>query len=917
MVSIYISGEDRTQQINNWSIYWNDKRQSLMLKCHFHTKKSFTCPLDECRIVPTLTLSTTLLIKKGNTSGQTIETATIYGERYAVVHYPGTPHPYIYKTKNIEFIEQTALKETSIFRYFTSVATAREDRAISEKQKEISANIGRQLEKLPPRADTALHAYCTGINSKQEPGPSLIYPFGINESQLTAVEQAFSAQVSLIEGPPGTGKTQTILNILANILLRGKTAAVLSNNNAAVANIYEKLEKSKLDHVVARLGSKANREIFFANLPALPAGEPESAPTMDAIQKTLEQLKQHLRNHNVAAQLKADIDELTIERRHLQEWHKENKSQPLASLEKYRLPPRKATDLMAYLAYLKGQPLRLRNRLDLLLHFKILRTKPFAAADARLSFSQALQMHYYDQTLQEKQAALSVCNQSLASGNFTALLDALTTGSMQLLKQHLHQPAHDAQVFDSNTYQKNFDAFLKRFPILGSGTHSIVNSMQEGAVLDYVIIDEASQQDIIPGILALGCAKNLIIVGDNRQLAHIPAVLGLKAPADHYDCERYSLLDSCMGVFKEALPRTLLKEHYRCHPKIIQFCNQQFYGNALVPMTQDNSESPLRMLVTAKGNHTRQNTNMRELDSLLKVLEDKDESAWVSGDGRGFITPFRAQATLSDAYLPEDFVKDTVHKFQGRECNEIVFSTVLDKKRSSQGKLQFVDDARMINVAVSRAKHRFTLITGDDVFTTPNSHIAALTRYIEYYAEDREVLRAPVVSAFDLLYQEYDQSLEQLHSRLQSQDSPFKSEQIVAQLLRQALSDASCRALVFHTQVLLNQIASPSNPALTQQEQLFMQHHASCDFVLYFKVGKTPVGVIEVDGSTHNEPTQMARDALKNKILEKSGIPILRLRIVESQIEEKIASFLTQWSGTAPLHAATDNARHAPSPSAY
>lgn len=146
-----------------------------------------------------------------------------------------------------------------------------------------------------------------------------------------------------------------------------------------------------------------------------------------------------------------------------------------------------------------------------------------------------------------------------------------------------------------------------------------------------MIIDEASLQDIVPGILALGCAKNLIVVGDNRQLAHIPVELGLQAPADAYDCERYSLLDSCIGVFKEALPRTLLKEHYRCHPRIIQFCNQQFYDNALVPMTEDKGEAPLRLVVTAKGNHARQNTNLRELDSYSSCSTTRaSPSGWMA-----------------------------------------------------------------------------------------------------------------------------------------------------------------------------------------------------------------------------------------------------------------------------------------------
>ena len=207
-----------------------------------------------------------------------------------------------------------------------------------------------------------------------------------------------------------------------------------------------------------------------------------------------------------------------------------------------------------------------------------------------------------------------------------------------------------------------------------------------------------------------------------------------------------------MAVFGDALPRTLLKEHYRCHPRIIQFCNQQFYDNALIPMTPDDGSEPLRLIVTAKGNHMRTTTNLREIESLLAVLDEAGERSGVDAQGRGFIAPFRAQVKLAGAQLPSDFVSDTVHKFQGRECEEMVFSTVLDKKRSSQSMSGFVDAAQMVNVAVSRAKRRFTLVTGDEVFAQRNGPVAALIRYIEYYADQAQVRRAPVVSAFDLLY---------------------------------------------------------------------------------------------------------------------------------------------------------------------
>ncbi|RML31793.1 ATP-binding protein [Pseudomonas savastanoi pv. glycinea] len=236
--------------------------------------------------------------------------------------------------------------------------------------------------------------------------------------------------------------------------------------------------------------------------------------------------------------------------------------------------------------------------------------------------------------------------------------------------------------------------------------------------------------------------------------------------------------------------------------------------------------------------------------------------------------------------------------FRAGSATKSSFLPVLDKYKSPE-RLNFVDDARMVNVAVSRAKSRFTLVTGDNVFKTSNGHIAALIRYMEYYADDGQVHRAPVISAFDLLYKEYDRSLERLNKRLNPNDSLFKSEQIVAQILREALAQEPRRGIMFHREIRLMQLAAVARASFTERELEFMRNAARCDFVLYFKVGKTPLGVIEVDGGYHDDPLQIERDAVKNSILNKCGIPLLRLRTIESRIEEKVAAFLDQWTPPA------------------
>lgn len=884
MVTICVDGENKTRNITDWSLWSGNDDGEVMLTCHFRSGKKYTRPLSVCQITPTVVLLNVFLERNGRSLTSRAERVVIYGSKYAAVYYSGNYKPYIIKMVGLDFHACSVFTEQATFRYFCRVAEERIAHARGN-DKNIAENILRQMKRIVPHPDTALHAYCSGNSKDRDLPGSLIFPFGLNESQLLAVERAFSSQVSIIEGPPGTGKTQTILNIVANILIQNKTVAILSNNNTAVSNVYEKMDRQGLGYLIARLGSTENRQQFFATPVSNSEEILSDSPSERTIDDVFQQVKKHLSVINQVALLKAEIDELSIEHSYLQEWQR-LPSQVEAN--RYRFSSRKTTDLMAYIHYLSDRRVGFKNRIDLLLNFRILRVKPLKNQEQRLALFTSLQLSYYEKAIREKQSALYEYNKILEVSDFDILLGQLTSLSMIYLKKYLREHVTTAASFTAETYRDDFERFIKRFPVIGSSTHSIINSIGKGALLDYVIIDEASQQDIVPGILGLGCARNVIVVGDRKQLPHVPVIHPIAPPAEHYNCEKYSLLDSVCMLFGEAAPVTLLKEHYRCHPKIIQFCNKQFYDNALIPLTTDSGETSLSLVITAKGNHTRNFSNLRELESIEGHYWDEESS-------RGYIAPYNAQVNLAETVLPADFVKSTVHKFQGRECDEIVFSTVLDKKRSSQlgRNIAFVDDPNLVNVAVSRARNRFTLVTGDDVFEKHGRHIAALIRYIKYYASDKEIFESPVISAFDLLYSEFDKSLERLNSRLNPEDSRFKSEQIAASLLRDILSQDKYRSIMFHSQIALNQLVSVEQGDYSSRELLFMRNRASCDFVIYYKVGKTPLGVIEVDGGYHMENAQIERDELKNSILKKCSLPLLRLRTIDSNIEGKLDLFLS------------------------
>ncbi|MGH3549314.1 MAG: AAA domain-containing protein [Pseudonocardiaceae bacterium] len=102
------------------------------------------------------------------------------------------------------------------------------------------------------------------IASRERP-PLAIFPFRCNISQRKAADLGLTRSVSVLEGPPGTGKTETILNLIANILTaQGGTVGVVSFTNAAVENVRDKLDELGFGHVIASLGRKRKREEFFA-----------------------------------------------------------------------------------------------------------------------------------------------------------------------------------------------------------------------------------------------------------------------------------------------------------------------------------------------------------------------------------------------------------------------------------------------------------------------------------------------------------------------------------------------------------------------------------------------------------------------------------------------------------------------------
>jgi hypothetical protein len=87
----------------------------------------------------------------------------------------------------------------------------------------------------------------------------LLNPTAADGAQSIAIKRALSGQSFVLEGPPGTGKSQTITNLLANALAKGKKVLFVAEKQAALGVVKERLASVGLDPFCLDLHDKGSR----------------------------------------------------------------------------------------------------------------------------------------------------------------------------------------------------------------------------------------------------------------------------------------------------------------------------------------------------------------------------------------------------------------------------------------------------------------------------------------------------------------------------------------------------------------------------------------------------------------------------------------------------------------------------------
>lgn len=554
-----------------------------------------------------------------------------------------------------------------------------------------------------------------GQRSRPAPGrastPDAL-PLSLTASQRQALVQAATSTLSVLNGPPGTGKTFSIASMVVDRVLQGERVLVVCGNQHAADVVHARLAEGFGDAMgmVVHAGQGEHRQQLLRRIDALLAGTMEDAATPGAAPSW----------RDSALQLRAQ------ERR-------------------FERAVRRATRLGRASAGLRSafgaggwrarwlQWLSLRKPL-LARTWHALKTQSAqqqAAARAHLNRSADARQRRLVQAHRKELAALAVALRSRSSGSRA---DRFTAIDWQTLTSAFPVWVMPAQALD------------RVLPM-------------DCELFDLVIVDEATQCNLAQALPALQRARRAMIVGDPQQLRHFSFLArarqdllayqhGVTAAAVSLDYRERSLLDFALDACS-ADARVLLDEHFRSHPALIDFSNRTFYGNRLKVMTATRQilaasasqqiECPVRVVG---------GVNEAEVDAVVARLGELFAAASaLPEDGCASIGVLALFAELARAIerrvlkafdlatlARHDVRVATPYGFQGEERDVMLIATGVFPGRA-RAAWSYIGRPDVFNVAVTRARHRQIVFIGEGV---KGSSEAAGSLLAAFLAQDAE-----------------------------------------------------------------------------------------------------------------------------------------------------------------------------------
>lgn len=270
------------------------------------------------------------------------------------------------------FVHATIYTRPALFWVSENIAT----KSLIQELKELAG--GSYWKKASP----ALRQLLTALPDHEYPptadgeSDSNVYVTSMNDSQRRAVAAAAVEPVVVVTGPPGTGKSQLVLNLITQAFLNGQTVLFASRNNNAVDVVMSRLKAELKFQGAVRTGSQEKRKLAATDMKnSLNAISITGAP-MD-----LERLKEA---HRLARRKAQEAEKKLSEVRRIKglasshgeerNWLLQRFPEPLGQLASEHLPAFHAPEMQALditTTALQGRSLKLKEeKRKLLDHYK-------------------------------------------------------------------------------------------------------------------------------------------------------------------------------------------------------------------------------------------------------------------------------------------------------------------------------------------------------------------------------------------------------------------------------------------------------------------------------------------------------------------------------------------------------------------
>ncbi|NOQ70650.1 MAG: hypothetical protein GQ574_01530 [Crocinitomix sp.] len=261
-------------------------------------------------------------------------------------------------------------------------------------------------------------------------------------------------------------------------------------------------------------------------------------------------------------------------------------------------------------------------------------------------------------------------------------------------------------------------------------------------LFDVIIFDESSQIPLEDAIPAIHRSKQVIVVGDSKQM-----------PPSAFFTSREdtkTILDQGEQVYANKM----LKWHYRSHhPDLIRFSNLEFYNGDLLTLPPKFSECPIEVQYV-EGNYA-SGKNELEAEHLAKYCQktqsDQIKSILIIAFSQEQEKEIRRQLKALNLELDDKIITRNLENTQGIEADLVLVSIGYGKNENGEFRLNFgpvnqINGANRLNVMFTRAIEKmvvFTSVKAVDFGLSDNKGVQVLKDYLSY-AEQLSTLNAPV-----------------------------------------------------------------------------------------------------------------------------------------------------------------------------